>query len=146
MVARFVPAGTGILITFDQGTDEAGAASAQIDCGSVIQVMYSNIGAFEVKLTMAIFQLGISTLGPGSICIWQSSSVLSVSFGIGPTLVPGGMLSLVAGKIRSRTGTSSAASVTPFSVLASLTQSKPSPISLTGPSEIDTCTDFQVSH
>jgi hypothetical protein len=71
--------------------------------------------------------------------------VLSILFGVGPTLVPGGTLSLVAGKIRSRAGLSSAASSKPFAVLAPLVSTRPGPISLKGSAEIDSCSDFQVN-
>jgi hypothetical protein len=38
VAARFDSTGTGLSITFDQGTDRAGVATSQIDCGFVIQV------------------------------------------------------------------------------------------------------------
>jgi hypothetical protein len=65
-------------------------------------------------------------------------------YGVGPTLVPGDSLSLVAEKIRSQAGLSSAASSKPFTVLGPLVLNRPGPISLKGPAEIDTCSDLQV--
>jgi len=125
VAARFESTGTGLSITFDQGTDMAGVATSQIDCGFVIQI-------------------GIRTLGNGPSCTWRSPSILAVIFGAGPTIIPGGTLSLVAGRIRSRAGLSNAASSSPFNILSSLTSTRPKPITLKGPEAIDTCSDLQL--
>ena len=66
-------------------------------------------------------------------------------FGVGPTLLPGGSLSLAAGRIKSRAGVSNSVSPTPFNVLAAQTSTRPGPISLKGPDTIDTCSDLQVA-
>ncbi len=36
---RFNTAGTGLTLTFDQPTDRAGSIAAQVDCGTVVQVL-----------------------------------------------------------------------------------------------------------
>jgi hypothetical protein len=92
----------------------------------------------------SLAQIGIRALGNGPSCTWRSPSILNVIFGAGPTIIPGGTLSLVAGRIRSRAGLSNAASSSPFNVLSSLTSTRPKPITLKGPEAIDTCSDLQV--
>ncbi len=145
---RFNSAGTGLTITFDQPTDRAGASAAQVDCGLVIQVPKHLFCFYSLCVSFHTWrcpkQAGSGMLGRGAVCTWQSSSVLSILFGVGPTLVPGDSLSLVAGKIRSRAGLSSAASSKPFTVLAPLILTRPGPITMKGPAEIDTCSDLQV--
>ena len=119
--ARFNLAGTGLEITFNEDTDRAGAGFKVTPCNSI---------------------LNTSLLGTDSSCLWSSNSLLLASFGNNPSIVPGNLVSVQANSLRSLRSISSYSVPKDVIVLSPLIIQQPSPISITGPSEIDSCSSL----
>ena len=123
LTARFNLAGTGLDINFNEETDRAG---------------------FSQSLTSCSYFLNTSLLGSNPTCLWSTNSLLQVFLGDGTTVVPGSSISILENIIRSKGGVSSYSIPQPVIVLSPLIVQKPAPISIKGPSEIDSCSDLSL--
>jgi hypothetical protein len=124
--ARFETAGNGLELTFSHATNLAGITTTSFACSDVIASL---------------------RMGTGSSCVWQGNTVLKLTFGTSPTLVPGDTIALNTATgsrpIRSANGLSPVA-VSSSRVLAPTVPKPPGPLVLSGPDEIDTCADLTI--
>ncbi len=123
--ARFLSGGEGLELMFDSSTDMGGQALS-----APCSPLFLNMTSF-------------GALTP--TCTWPSSSYLIVLFGPSATLVPGDTLTLTANIIKSANLVSLASPSMTVTVLAPAALRPLSLVAIRGPSEIDTCSLYDIT-
>ena len=123
--AVFDAAGTMLTITTDQRTDHAGMAAGASDCARILRPDL------------------VAALGDAPRCLWVTDEALSVYLGAGATVMPGDLVALRPGVLRSanrlsRPSNASAVIAAPPVLQALL-------VSLSGPATVDPCSDLTVA-
>lgn len=126
--AKMGAAGISVIVRFDQATNRAGMRLDERNCSSVLpHQLLSRLAADPADAS----------------CAWEASSVsLNILLGAGATIVPGDILAIQHGKLRSMNSLSDA-SVTKAEVLAP-DVAEPPQLSVVGSSEIDPCSELEI--
>ena len=129
--AKFTDLLNGMLVTFDKDTAQPGGTSS-FECVGVL------------NLTVTKKSLGTDWIGDGAMCSWLSEAVLKVTFGSGPTVVPGDVLHLKDSVVQSSDADASLFAMNQSTVILGPDRPTVPAIAINAPEAIGVCDDLKL--